>query len=95
MGQMLLLKQNSRISSVSCVPKPLQISIRGFWLARSLVWGSNTRFSHSELILESLYPLSGCGNCHPGVEYVVQLLRWVEAGQIISGSRDLPSALIH
>jgi hypothetical protein len=27
-----------------------------FWLACSLVWGLNTRLSHSKLILESVYP---------------------------------------
>lgn len=46
---MLLVKQCSRISSVSCVPKPSQISKRGLPFARCLVCGSNTRASHSKL----------------------------------------------
>lgn len=53
---MLFSKQNSKASRVSSVPKLSQISTRGFWLACLLVWGSNTRLSHSKLILESVYP---------------------------------------
>ena|ERR1700722_11262355 len=36
---MLFSKQKSKISRVSCVPKPSHIITRRFWLARSLVWG--------------------------------------------------------
>jgi hypothetical protein len=51
--------------------------------------------SHSKLILESVYPESEHAYCHPGVGNVVQLLRWVLAGQIIMGFRYLPSPLMH
>jgi len=75
--RILFSKQNSKISRVSCVPKPSQIKMRGLLLARSLVSGSNIRLSHSKLILESVYPESEYAYCHPGVGNVVQLLRWV------------------
>jgi hypothetical protein len=68
-------KQNSKISRVSCVPKLSQISTYSFLLARSLVSGSNIRFSYSKLILESVYPDSEMAYCYPGVENVVQLLQ--------------------
>jgi hypothetical protein len=92
---MLFSKQNSRISRVSCEPKPSQICTRDFPFACSLVSESNIRFSHSRLIFESVYPDSLHAYCHPGVWKVVQLLRWVVAGQIIIGLRYLSSALIH
>jgi hypothetical protein len=92
---MLFSKQNSRISRVSWLPKPSQISTRGLPHARSLVWGSKIRFSHSKLILESLYPDALHAYCQPGVSYVVQLLRWVVAGHMIIGVRYSPLALMH
>lgn len=52
----VILNRNSKISRVSCVPKPSHIRTRGLWLARALVCGSNTRLSHSKLIIESVYP---------------------------------------
>src|SRR5437016_4241813 len=92
---MLFSKQDSKTSRLSCVPKPSQISIRGFPLARAVVWGSNTRLSHSKLIKESVYPDSKYAKCQPGVGYVVQFARWVELGHTIIGFRYLPSPLIH
>lgn len=56
----LFAKQNSSISSVSCVPKPLQIRIQVLESASSRVQRSNTRQSYSILILESLYLFSEC-----------------------------------
>ena len=44
---------------------------------------------------QSVYPDSEHAYCHPGVGNVVQLLRWVVAGQIIIGVKYLPSALVH
>ena len=92
---MLFSKQNSKASRVSCVPKPLQISTCGFWLACPLVWGLNTRLSHSKLILELVYLDSEHAQCYLGVGNVVQLLQQVVASQIIIGSKDLPFALMH
>jgi hypothetical protein len=91
----LFAKQCSRISRVSYVPKPSQISTQGRPLARALVLESNIRLSHYKLMLESIYPDSLHAYCHPGVENIIQLLRWVVAGQIIIGFRYLPSALMH
>jgi hypothetical protein len=47
--RMMLAKQNSKISSVSCVPKPSHINTRGLTLASSLVWGSKTRELQADL----------------------------------------------
>lgn len=92
---MLFSKQNSRISRLSWLPNPSQISTCSLLFARSLVWGSKIRFSHSKLILELIYPDSVHAYCHPGVSNVVQLLRWVVAGHMTIGVRYLPSPLIH
>src|SRR5437667_163725 len=92
----LLLPYDSRgYTRGNLTPKPSHISIRGFPLARAFFWGSNTRLSHSKLIMESVYPDSEYVKYQPGVGYVVQLARWVEAGQTIIGFRYLPSQLIH
>jgi hypothetical protein len=40
-------------------------------------------------------PSFGTGKVPPGVGCVVQVLRCVAAGQVMSGERDLPSAEIH
>ncbi|KAI7028395.1 hypothetical protein KC355_g52 [Hortaea werneckii] len=48
---------------------------------RVVIWGSNTRLNHSK--------------CHLGVEYVVQLLRCVEPGQMTMGFKYVPLALMH
>lgn len=92
---MLCSKQNSRISSVSWLSKPSQIKTYGLSLANSLVWRSKTRLSHFKLILELLYLFSEYAKCQSEVSYAVQLLRWIEAGHIIKGSKDLSSVLIH
>ena len=57
--------------------------------------GIKYKFDQSKLILESVYPNGEHAKCYPGVGYVVYVLRWVAAGQIISGKRDLPFAEIH
>ena len=69
--RILFSKQNSKISRVSCVPKPSQSKTRGLSLARSLVSGSHVRLSHSKLILKSVYPESEYAYCHLGVGNVV------------------------
>lgn len=71
----LFSKQNSRISRVSWVLKPSQISTRCLPFALAFVSGSKIRRSHSRLIFESVYPDSEYAYCHLGVRNVVQLLR--------------------
>src|SRR5688572_27186248 len=74
---MLVVKQNSGISRVSCVLEPSQISTCGWLLARSLVSGSNMRWSHCKLMYESVYPVLEHTYCHLGIGKVVELFRWI------------------
>ena len=82
-------------SSDSCVPNPSLISIRGIWPALDRVKGSKTFCIQYRLIAESVYSVLEQAKCHPGVEYVVQVLRCVAVGQMMRGKRDLPSADMH
>jgi hypothetical protein len=50
------------------------------------------RFLLRVFLADKVYPDWEHAKYHPGVGYVVHVLRWVAAGQIISGKRDLPSA---
>ena len=79
----------------SCAVHPSLIRIRGFPLALNLVWGSKTRWNHSKVMSRLLYPLGEQAKCHPVVGWVVQSLRMVDVGQMMRGSRHLPSAEMH
>ncbi len=50
--------------------------VRGFPLAHSLVWGSN-----SKVMSRLLYPLGEQAKCHLGVGWIVQSLRIVDVGK--------------
>jgi hypothetical protein len=47
------------------------------------------------LMAESVYQVLEHAKCQPRVGYVVQVLRCVVAGQMMSGYNDLPSADIN
>nr|POF13499.1 hypothetical protein CFP56_02522 [Quercus suber] len=94
----LLAKQYSRISSVSCVSKLSQISMRGLPLALILVWVSKQHFSYSKLIPGVSIPrlgvgivLSRCRKCRPVAsvgtsrpdDYSIQAIDSVGHGSLI------------
>jgi hypothetical protein len=91
----IILKAEFEHHRDSWVANPSLTKRRGLLPARALVWGSNTCWIQYRLMALSVYPFSEQAKCHPGVGWVVQLLRCVFEGQIIRGSRDLPSAKMH
>lgn len=48
-----------------------------------------------KLISLSVYPDLEQAKCQPGVGWVVQVLRWVEAGQVMRGGKCRPAAEMH
>ena len=74
---------------------PSLINTRGLPLAFARVSGSNTVLIQDRLMCLSVYPFLEHAKCQPGVGCVVQTLRWVAAGQMMSGGRASPAAEIH
>jgi hypothetical protein len=76
---MLFLKQIFINPSDSCILKPSLTSIRGLRFARDLVRGLNTSRIQDRLISVSVYSFLEDAKYHPGIGWVVQVLRCVEA----------------
>ena len=76
----------------SCVAKPSVMRSRGLPRLLALIRGSNTRRIQCRLISVSTYPDGETAKCHPEGGNVVQLSRWVEAGQTTNGGSDRPLA---